>query len=119
MASLGTTPASVDELNARKSNLVGSYGRRLATTGGLADTLGNLALYGVPLDEITHYTTRVEAVTPAQVQAFSARVLDPAKASVIIAGDAKSFAAALKAKRPDVEVIPVDQLDLDKPSLRK
>ena len=61
----------------------------------------------------------VEAVTPAQVQAFSARVLDPAKASVIIAGDAKTFAAALKAKRPDVEVIPVGELDLDKPSLRK
>ncbi|MGZ3376005.1 MAG: M16 family metallopeptidase [Phenylobacterium sp.] len=119
MTSLGAAPASADELTARKSNLVGSYGRRLATTGGLADTLGNLALYGVPLDEITHYTTRVEAVTPAQVQAFSARVLDPAKASVIIAGDAKTFAAALKAKRPDVEVIPVDQLDLDKPSLRK
>jgi zinc protease len=119
MTSLGSTPASADELIARKSNLVGSYGRRLATTGGLADTLGNLALYGVPLDEITRYTTRVEAVTPAQVQAFSARVLDPAKASVIIAGDAKVFAAALKAKRPDLEVIPVAELDLDKPSLKK
>ncbi len=119
MTALGAAPASVDELNARKSNLIGSYGRNLATTGGLANTLGNLALYGVPLDEITRYTGRVEAVTPAQVQAFSARMLDPAKASVIIAGDAKTFAAALKAKRPDVEVIGVDDLDLDKPSLRK
>ena len=119
MTALGATPASADELTARKANLVGSYGRNLATTGGLANTLGALALYGVPLDEITRYTTRVEAVTPAQVQAFAARVLDPAKASVIIAGDAKTFAAALKAKRPDVEVIPVSELDLDKPSLRK
>jgi zinc protease len=119
MTSLGTTPASADELTARKANLVGSYGRRLATTGGLADTLGNLALYGVPLDEITRYTTRVEAVTPAQVQTFAARVMDPAKASVIVAGDVKTFGAALKAKRPDLEVIPVDQLDLDSPTLRK
>lgn len=117
MTALGTTPASADELNARKSNLVGGYGRRLATTGGLADILGNLALYGVPLDEITRYTTRVEAVTPAQAQAFAARVMDPAKASVIIAGDAKTFAAQLKAKRPDLEIIPVDKLDLDSPTL--
>jgi zinc protease len=118
MTSLRTSPAGEGELTARKSNLVGGFGRRLATTGGLADTLGNLALYGVPLDEITRYTTRVEAVTPAQVQAFAARILDPARASVIVAGDAKTFAAALKAKRPDLEVISVDQLDLDSPTLR-
>jgi zinc protease len=97
---------------------VGNYGRRLATTGGLADILGNLALYGVPLDEITRYTGKVEAVSPAQVQAFAARVMDPAKASVIVAGDAKTFAPTLKAKRPDLEVIPADQLDLDSSSLR-
>ena len=54
---------AADELKARKSILVGGYGRDLATTGGLADILGNLALYGVPLDEITRYTGKVEAVT--------------------------------------------------------
>ncbi|HEX3885964.1 MAG TPA: pitrilysin family protein [Phenylobacterium sp.] len=118
MASLATTPATPDELTARKSDLIGSYGRALATTGGLANILGNLSLYGVPLDEITRYTARVEAVTPGQIQAFASRVLDPAKASVIVAGDAKTFAAALKAKRPDLEVIPVDQLDLDSPTLK-
>jgi zinc protease len=119
MTSLAATPASADELTARKSNLIGSYGRRLETTGGLADILDNLALYDVPLDEITRYTAKVDAVTPAQVQAFAARELDPRQASVIVAGDAKTFAAALKAKRPDLEVIPVDKLDLDSPSLTK
>jgi zinc protease len=119
MAALGVSPAGADELTARKATLVGGYGRRLATTGGLAGTLGNLALYGVPLDEITRYTSRVEAVTPAQAQAFAARVMNPAQASVIIAGDAKTFAAALKAKRPDLEVIPVSDLDLDSATLRK
>ena len=118
MTSLAAAPDGADELTARKSTLVGGYGRRLATTGGLADILGNLALYGVPLDEITRYTAKVEAVTPAQVQAFAGRVMDPSKASVIVAGDAKTFAAALKAKRPDLEVIPVDKLDLDSPTLK-
>jgi zinc protease len=119
MKGLAATPASADELKARKSVLVGSYGRNLATTGGLADILGDLALYGVPLDEITRYTAKVEAVSPDQVQAFAVRMLDPGAASVIVAGDAKTFADALKAKRPDLEVIPVSELDLDSPTLRK
>ncbi|MDB5424901.1 MAG: peptidase family, partial [Phenylobacterium sp.] len=119
MKGLASTPAGAEELKARKSVLVGSYGRSLATTGGLADILGNLALYGVPLDEITRYTAKVEAVGPAQVQAFARRMFDPASASVIIAGDAKTFGEALKARRPDLEVIAVSDLDLDSPSLRK
>jgi zinc protease len=56
-------------------------------------------------------------VTPAQAQAFAARVLDPATASVIIAGDAKVFSGPLKAKAPGLEVIPVSKLDLDSPTL--
>jgi zinc protease len=119
MTSLASTPASPDELTARKSSLVGSFGRNLATTGGLADILGNLAVYGVPLDEIGRYTGKVEAVRAGEVQTFAARVLNPAKASVIVAGDAKAFAPALKTRRPDLEVIAVDQLDLESPTLRK
>jgi zinc protease len=119
MKTLAAAPASADELKARKSVLVGNYGRELATTGGLADILGNLALYGVPLDEITRYTAKVEAVSPAQVESFAGRTLDPGAASVIIAGDAKAFAGPLKTRLPNLEVIPADQLDLDSASLRK
>lgn len=119
MKTLATAPAGEDELKARKSVLVGSFGRELATTGGLADILGNLALYGVPLDEITRYTAKVEAVTAPQVQGFAARYFSPDGASVIVAGDAKAFSSALKAKLPNLEIIPVDQLDLGSPSLRK
>ena len=105
------TPPRIDDL--------AGFGRTLATSGGLADVLGSLALYGVPLDEITLYTRRVEAVTAGQVQAFAGRMLDPASASVVIAGDAQAFAPALKALRPNLEVIPIGQLDLDSPTLRK
>lgn len=119
MARLASEPAGADELTARKSVLVGGYGRELATSGGLADILGDLALYGVPLDEISRYTGKVEAVGPGQVQAFAKRVLDPTRSSVIVAGDAKTFAPALKAKLPNLEVIPADQLDLEQPTLRK
>ncbi len=119
MRGLAATPAGPEELKARKSVLVGSYGRNLATTGGLADILGDLALYGVTLDEITRYTARVEAVDAEQVQAFAVRMMNPDSASVIIAGDAKTFGGALKARRPDLEVIAASDLDLDSPTLRK
>jgi len=119
LTKLAAAPAGADELKARKSVLVGDYGRDLATSGGLADILGNLALYGVSLDEIGRYTGKVEAVDAAQVQAFARRAFDPAQATVVVAGDAKAFQAALKAKLPTLEVIPSDQLDLESPTLRK
>jgi zinc protease len=119
MKGLSAAPPSAPELTARKSALVGGYGRALATTNGLADILGNLALYGVPIDEITRYTARVEAVTPAEVQAFAVRIFDPAASSVVVVGDAKSFADPLKTARPNLEQIPAAQLDLGSPTLRK
>ncbi len=119
LARLAAQPVGADELKARKSTLVGDYGRELATSSGLADILGNYALYGVPLDELGRYTAKVEAVTPAEVQAFAKTSLDPAQTSVIVAGDAKGYAAGLKAKLPNLEIIPAAELDLESPTLRK
>ena len=119
MTSLVAAPPGGEELKARKSMLVGAYGRALATTNGLANILGGLALYDVPIDEITRYTAKVEAVTPADVQGFAAKMFDPATASFVVVGDAKSFAAPLKAQAPSLEVIPASQLDLDSPTLTK
>jgi zinc protease len=116
MTKLGAQPPDEEELTARKSALVGSFGRELATSGGLADILGNLALYGIPLDELTRYTAKVEAVSPGQVQAFAKRVFDPAGASVLIAGDAKAFLPNLKL--PNLETVPAAQLDLESPTLK-
>jgi len=119
MKSLAAAPPTAAELVARKSVLVGGFGRQLATTGGLADILGTYAVYDVPLDEVTRYTAKVEAVSAADIQGFAGRVFDPANASVVVVGDAKAFATSLKAARPDLEVIPASELDLDSPTLRK
>ncbi len=119
MNKLAAEPAGAEELKARKSVLVGSYGRELATSGGLADILGNLALYDIPLEELTRYTGKVEAVDAGQVQSFARRVLDPAQSSVVIAGDAKAFADSLKGKLPNLELVPAKDLDLDSPTLKK
>ncbi|HEX7759224.1 MAG TPA: pitrilysin family protein, partial [Caulobacteraceae bacterium] len=118
-AGLAATPPTTEELTARKSSLVGEYGRNLATSGGLAGILGNLAVYGIDLNEIKAYTDKVDAVTPAQVSSFAHDIFDPAQASFIVVGDAKVFLEPLKASLPGVEVIAADSLDLDSPTLKK
>jgi zinc protease len=61
----------------------------------------------------------VRQITPAQAESFAAAALDPAKADLIVVGDAKQFLPQLKAAHPNLEVIPASQLDLDSPSLRQ
>ena len=111
--------ARMEELAARQASLTGTYGRNLETTEGLARTLSTYALQDIPLGEITRYDDQVRAVTVQDEAAFAAGALDPARADVIVVGDARLFLDALKAKLPNLEVIPAADLDLDSPTLRK
>ena len=45
-------------------------------------------------------------------------LFDPARASVVVVGDAKQFEAALRRRYPKLEVIPASALKLDGPTLR-
>lgn len=118
MTRLGTAPVPQDELATRQAVLIGGFGRTIETTDGIADILANYTLQGVPLDELSRYIPRVQAVDSAAVQSASAALLDPKAASIIVVGDAKQFLPALKAQHPDVEVIPAAEVDLDTPKLR-
>lgn len=117
LSRLRAAPVGADELAARKAAITGGYGRTIETTQGLGGTLALYALQGVPLSEIARYDADIDAVTPQAAQAFAQRTLDPARADIIVVGDAQQFLPALKAKHPDVEVVPAGQLDLDSPSL--
>jgi zinc protease len=118
MAGLAAAPPAPEELTARKQSLIGEYGRGIATAAGLGQTLQNLALYGIDLTEAKTYTDKVEAVTPAEVQAFAADELKPGDASLIVVGDGKLFLPALKPKAPNLEVIPIAEFDPDNATLR-
>ena len=111
---------SVDEseLTPRKAVLIGDFARSLETSSGLVHRLATLALYGLPLNQITQYISSVQAITGAQVRDVSRTHLAGAP-DVIIVGDAKKFLDPLKARFKEVEVIPVDELDLNAGSLRK
>ena len=118
IASLGETPATEADLAPRRATLIGGFGRSLETVDGLGGLVANLALYDLPMSELAAYAGRVRAVTPEQLETAFARHLPVNEASLVIVGDAATFIDALRAKHPDVEVIPLSDLNLDSATLR-
>ena len=64
------------------------------------------------------YAGRVNAVTPEEIQAAAGRSLSLEGTSLVIVGDASLFIDELRATYPDVEVIPLTELDLNGATLR-
>lgn len=119
MNKLATVPVADDELGPRKAVLIGGFGRQLETNAGIVGRIGTLALYGLSLDEINRYISGVQGVTASDVQKFAAAHLAGNDASVIIVGDAKKFLPVLQQRFKNVEVIPIDDLDVNSATLRK
>ena len=118
LARLGRTETAAAELDARKANLTGSFGRDVETASGLSAQLALLAAFGLPLDKLQSYFADVQSVTARRAQAVGARLYDPKKATLVVVGDAAVFFEALKKKRADVERIPIDKLNLDSVTLK-
>lgn len=116
---LSSAPPADPELTPRKAVLIGGFSRNLETAGGLVAQVGSLALYGMSLDEINRYINNVQAITTADIQKFAGTRLDAKTSNIIIVGNAKAFLPELQKKYPNVEVIPVAELDLNTALLRK
>ena len=116
---LSSAPPADLELTPRKAVLIGGFSRNLETANGLVAQVASLALYGMGLDEINRYINNVQAITTADVQKFAGTRLDAKTSNIIIVGNAKAFLPELQKKYPNVEVIPVAELDLNTALLRK
>jgi len=115
---IGETVAPEAELTARKAVLIGSFGRSVETTSGLAGQISTLALYGLPPERLGTYVSDITSVTPEQARAAAARYFDADRADVVVVGDARHFYDGLRRVRRNAERIPVDDLNLDSESLR-
>jgi zinc protease len=118
MKRMGAEPVTASELDTRKAVLIGGFGRATETTGGIAGTLAGYVEQGVPVTELQRYIPAVSAVDPAAVQRAAAALMDPARASIVVVGDAKLFVDALRKDYPQLEVIPADKLNLDSALLK-
>jgi zinc protease len=116
---LSSAPPADIELTPRKAVLIGNFSRNLETVNGLVGQVASLALHGLSLDEINRYINSVQAISTADVQKFAGTRLDAKTSNIIIVGNAKLFLPELQKKYPNVEVIPVSELDLNTALLRK
>lgn len=116
---LSTEPVPDIEMIPRKAVVIGNFARNLETASGLVAQVGSLALYGISFDEINRYIGAVQSIAGSDVQRFAGKSLDPKTTSVVIVGNAKEFLPELRKQYPQVDVIPVGELDLNSALLRK
>lgn len=119
IARLAEAPPSADELAARQATLVGSFSRRLETTGGLASLVLSQLVLERPLAELSRAVDEIMAVKPEQVQAFAKQHWQAGQLRGVIAGDLKAAGDSLKPLGDAVRRIPIDALDLEQAKLAK
>lgn len=116
---LGSEPLTADAIEKRKAFVTGGYIRQAESSAGFGAILAGLIQQGVPPEEATLYARRIEDVTPQEASSAASRLTASDRATILIVGDASKFIDKLRAIRPDAEVIPIDQLDLDSETLRR
>jgi zinc protease len=119
ISKLATGDLPDKELTTRKASLNGGFARGLETTSGLVSQVSSLALYGVSFDQLNQFVGNVQAVKAEDVKDFAAKQLNIENTNVIVVGDAKKFLPALQKEFPQVEVIPLGELDLNTASMRR
>ena len=119
LAKLAAQSIDASELVPRKASLSGNYARGLETGGGLVSAVASLTTFDLPLSTLNTYLPQVQSVTAPEVQQFASDHLGVNDANLVIVGDGRQFLGELKKDFPNVEVIPVDKLDLNNASLVK
>jgi zinc protease len=74
------------ELNESRQYLVGSLPRTLETNAGIAQFLQTVEFFGLGLDYDVRIPGLLAAVTRDDVHAAAARVLEPGRATIVVAG---------------------------------
>jgi zinc protease len=90
-------PVPADELEKAKNYLSLLLPRNFETSTAVAASLAPLFVYNLPDDYFAAYTSRVRAVTAADVRRAADKYIDPAKLAVVVIGDRKAIEPGIKA----------------------
>ncbi|MEM6828166.1 MAG: pitrilysin family protein [Pseudomonadota bacterium] len=116
---LADQPLDEPDLQKRRLFLSGAITRSLETTAGFNGQVANLMLRGIEIKEAFEIADRLANISPEQAAAIARKYVAADRASLVIVGDADQFLGGLKKLRVDVEVIPVEELELGSVDLRK
>jgi zinc protease len=99
------TAATVAE---RSQFLAATRASQTDRTANLAEYLTTQVTGGVPLPVVRAELAGGVPVDAGRVNAAAAALIDPAKASVIVVGDARTWLATLRERHPDLVVVDAD-----------
>jgi zinc protease len=115
---LQASEATAQELKDTKTFLIGSFPLSIELPTNLSNRLMSVFLYDLGPDYLKTYRDRIAAVTAANMLQTSKQRLSPETLSIVVAGKASAFSKELE-RFGKVEVIPIDKLDLNSPSLMR
>jgi zinc protease len=108
------------ELSDAQAYLAGSFPLTIETPNDIATQILNVMFYELPVTEIGTFRERVQAVTPDDVQRVARQYIRPDRLSIVLVGNAAGFVPQLqRVGFTDVEVIPIEQLDLMSATLKR
>jgi len=113
-------PVDPRELRGAQDYMSGNFPLAIETPSAIAMQVLNQLFFGLSLEELETYREEVDRVTVADIQRVARQFLFPDRLSIVLVGDASTFAGQLKAMGfEQFERIPIAQLDLSAPNLRK
>ena len=108
------------ELEGAQEYLTGSFPLTIETPSQIALQILNVVFFGLNVNELQTYRERVNAVTVDDVQRAARNYLRPDRLTIVLVGDASSFVKQLPGAGFDkFEVVPLSELDLSAPDLRR
>ena len=116
---LSTEPVPDIEMTPRKAVVVGNFARNLETAAGLVAQVGPGALWHQLRRDQSLHRQRAGDYRAATCNALPARGSTQRQPALSLSETRKSFCRSCGSKYPQVEVIPVAELDLNTALLRK
>jgi zinc protease len=80
---------SAQEVDAAKGNLVGGFALRIDNNRKILDNIAAVGFYGLPLDYLDKWTSKIQAVTRDEAHAAFRKYIQPDQLVTVVVGDGR------------------------------